>query len=81
MQRRRLLDGDAALTTAGADLRDEIEAATDRLAAAPWADVEPGEMAMVVSELDAAARAVLSAGEIPFPNPMGLPSLAVAEAR
>jgi hypothetical protein len=78
LQRRGLLDGDGVLAPAGARLRDEIEAATDRLAAAPWVGVEPGEMAVVVGELDTAARAVEAAGLIPFPNPMGLPRLAPA---
>jgi hypothetical protein len=76
LQRRRLLDGDGALTVAGAELRDEIESVTDRLAAEPWADMEPSELAAVAGELDTAARAVQGAGEIRFPNPMGLPPLA-----
>ncbi len=79
LRRRGLLDGAGVLTPAGARLRDDVEAATDRLAAAPWAPVEPSEMAVVAAELDAVARAVARADEIPFPNPIGLPHLAPPE--
>jgi hypothetical protein len=78
LQRRGLLADDGALTPAGARVRDEIEAVTDRLAAAPWIAVERGEMATVTAELDAMARAVQGAGTIRFPNPMGLPPLTPA---
>jgi hypothetical protein len=75
LRRRGLLEGDGALTAAGAALRDEIESVTDRLAAAPWAHIEAEDLAVVAAELDAIARAVQRAGEIRFPNPMGLPPL------
>jgi hypothetical protein len=80
LQRRGLLDGDGVLTPAGARLRDEIEAVTDRLAAAPWAGLETSEVAAIARELDAIARAVQGAGTIRFPNPMGLPPLTSPEA-
>jgi hypothetical protein len=60
------------LTAAGRTLRASIEATTDDLAVAPMRSVDVEELC---GDLDSAARAVVSAGEIRFPNPMGLPRL------
>jgi hypothetical protein len=80
LQRRGLLAGDGSLAPAGASLRDEIEAVTDDLAAAPWAALQTSEVAAVARGLDAIARAVQGAGTIRFPNPMGMPPLSPAGA-
>jgi hypothetical protein len=72
---RGLLDTDAGLTDAGAALRDDIEARTDLLAAAPFATLSSTECQVLIEALDPAARAISSSGLIRYPNPMGLPAL------
>ena len=74
---RGLVAGNA-LTAAGRTLRASIEATTDDLAFAPMRTVDVEELCR---DLDAAALAVVSAGEIRFPNPMGLPRLEPDEVR
>ncbi len=59
----------SVLTEAGRALRRRIESETDRLALGNTADDD------LIDALTPAADAVASSGVIPFPNPMGLPSL------
>jgi hypothetical protein len=74
LQARSALDHDGRLTVEGHDMRASFEATTDRLARAA-ADLLAERTRPVHDALDAMARAVVASGEIPFPNPMGLPRL------
>ena len=68
---RGLIDRDG-VTTAGRILRSLVEDATDELAYEPMHTVD---VESLCRDLDAAALDVVGAGEIRFPNPMGLPRL------
>jgi hypothetical protein len=72
---RRLLDAAGALTEAGAALRHDVEAVTDRLALEPWVGVGAREREGLLAMLEPAAVAVARSGLIRYPNPMGLPSV------
>lgn len=76
LQHRGLLDG-GELTDPGRQLRAQVEQVTDSLALAPLIDALDDEqgIARLSDRLTPAARAVGSSGELPFPNPMGLPLL------
>jgi hypothetical protein len=71
LRTRGLLSGAGALTPAGAALRKEVEAATDRAAARAWAVLEPDERARVASALAPAGPLVVARVPVPVPNPMG----------
>jgi hypothetical protein len=62
---RRLLDGDGALSEAGQALRAQIEADTDRLAAAPWQHLGDERTEEVVRIAKTLSRAVAAAGAFP----------------
>jgi hypothetical protein len=62
---RGLLDGDGGLTSAGRDLRSQVEKETDRLAAPPWQHLGEGRTADVVRIGRAMRRAVTVAGAFP----------------
>jgi hypothetical protein len=73
---RGLLGGDdttATATAAGRRLRDDVEAATDRAAAGPWRALGDDRTAELHAALTPLARAVVEAGLMPVPNPMGAP--------
>jgi len=59
---RGLVDRDGALTEAGAALRAQVEAETDRLAAAPWQYLGDERTAEVVRIGKAMTRAIMVAG-------------------
>jgi hypothetical protein len=69
---RGLLRSDGGITDVGLEARERVEMETDRLAAAPFTELDP---ASLLELLDPLARAVVEARVIPFPNPMGLPSV------
>jgi hypothetical protein len=69
---RGLLDPDAALTTAGLALRHRVETETDRLAAEPYDALGDAVRERLVADLAPLVRAVVDAGLLPYPNPMGL---------
>lgn len=62
---RGVLDGEGALTEAGARLRAGIESETDRLSAAPWQDVDPGIVDGLISYGKSLTRRVIAAGALP----------------
>jgi hypothetical protein len=62
---RGLLTADGALTGAGADLRGRLETETDRLSAAPWNGVDPGEVETFIGFAKSLTRQVVSAGAFP----------------
>ncbi len=68
-------DRPARLTPTGRALRDEVEATTDRLAAAPLAVWSEAETREVLDRLLPVARAVSAAGILRYPNPIGLPPI------
>ncbi|WP_020662212.1 SCO6745 family protein [Amycolatopsis benzoatilytica] len=69
---RGLLDRDG-LTSAGADVRRTVEETTDRLAADPLAALGPAGVERVLELATPLSRAVVDAGGVPIPNPMGMP--------
>jgi hypothetical protein len=73
LEGRGLVEGDR-ITAAGADLRRSVEEVTDRLAAVPFEVLDPAEATGLHRQLSGLAVAVAASGDIPFPNPMGLPA-------
>lgn len=73
-----LRDGQAAL--AGRSVRDGIERRTDELAAAPFSGLDDRRVEQMIALLDPAVTRIARAGEIIFPNPMGLPQPAVGRS-
>jgi hypothetical protein len=74
---RGLLDGDGgetdpALTTAGRDLKDRIEALTDRLALSAFDGLDDAELETLFTALTPLTRAVIAGGDVPAATPMGL---------
>ena len=69
---RGLLDGDGRITPPGARLRADVEAATDRAAADLVDRIENVEA--VIATFDALAARIGAAGDIPYPNPIGVPA-------
>ncbi len=73
-KRGLLVDG--RLSADGRELRQSIEATTDRLAVEPIElALEEGQRDRLLQILTPLAVAVASSGILPFPNPMGLPPL------
>ncbi len=70
---RGLLDEAGGATVDGHRLLGGIEERTDQLAARPYARLG-GELHRVIDRLAVVARTIAGAGEIRFPNPMGLPA-------
>jgi hypothetical protein len=69
---RGVLGAGGELTRAGRDLRDGIEADTDRLAR-PVLDALGDDLPMIRDVLGALGRAVAAGGHLPAGNPMGVP--------
>ncbi len=72
LRARGWLDEGGRLTEAGRQAHAEIEAVTDRLAAAPWDALGAAATAALLALIDPIARAVAHSGLIPWPNPVGL---------
>jgi hypothetical protein len=72
---RGLVSDAGSLTAAGADLRADVEWRTDELAAKPYEHLSSADVDALAAQLERVARTIVSAGEIRFPNPMGLPKL------
>ena len=53
----------------------DVEATTDRLAAAPFGVLDAPSRDLLIDALDPVARAIAASGTIRYPNPMGLPAL------
>ena len=68
-----ILDGSGRLTPAGTALRHRIEENTDRLASAPVEALGEEGVARVLELAVPLSRAVIDAGVVPVPNPMGVP--------
>lgn len=70
---RGLVAGDGTATAAGRAVRADIERRTDELAARPYARLATGDLDRLLTVLGPAASRIAAAGEVVFPNPMGLP--------
>ena len=62
------------ITPTGRELRELIEETTDRLAAAAFYELHPAEEPVLRQALSEVGAAVVAAGVLPFPNPIGLPA-------
>jgi hypothetical protein len=69
---RGLLDPSGALTPSGWALREDLEAATDRLAAGPLDRLGPGNVERVIEIGAPLARRLIDEQVIPVPNPIGV---------
>ncbi|MDD9371782.1 MAG: hypothetical protein PV358_16810 [Acidimicrobiales bacterium] len=78
---RGLVADDGTATPAGRALRTDIEQRTDELAARPCARLATGDVERLLAVLGPAAQRIAAAGEVVFPNPMGLPRPAADPAR
>lgn len=67
-----LVDRAGALTAAGTEQREALEAATDRLATRPWAALGEGPTTRLQDLLAPLAEAVRDSGDLPPLNPVGL---------
>ena len=66
-------------TSAGRQLHRDIEQRTDELATQPYRLLASDEVEEMIRLLSAIGRRIVTSGEIPFPNPMGLPEPGAAE--
>ncbi len=78
---RGLLHTDGRATDAGRTEHAAVEEQTDRLATSPYADLSDTAVADLYGALSACAIEVVASGELPFPNPMGLPRVSHAKAQ
>ncbi|MDQ1676755.1 MAG: hypothetical protein QOC93_1899 [Actinomycetota bacterium] len=69
---RGWLDDSGALTPAGAAAREDLESATDELAAAPYRALGEDGVAELVAELWPVADRLVASGTVPVPNPVGV---------
>jgi hypothetical protein len=72
LEARGLVDR-GQISAEGLELHQWVERSTDRLAAPPYRVLGDGESVELHDGLRSLAGAVAARGEIPFPNPMGLP--------
>ena len=73
---RGWIAGDGTPTEEGRARHAAVEAATDRAAGAPWRRLDAGDATTLAAVLRPLALACAS--EMPYPNPIGLPSPAAA---
>lgn len=77
-----LLDPNGTPTDAGLALRDRVEAQTDALAAAPWVQLDTGDVWELFAALEATSRAIADRGWLSYPNAIGVtPPDSVAGSR
>lgn len=72
---RGLVDAKGTLTDEGHRVRGWIEQTTDRLALEPWDGLGPGRSERLLEILRVPRDLIRAAGDITYPNPMGLPEL------
>ena len=70
---RGWLDAGGVLTDAGHRARADVERATDRAAAGPWRALGRTGTDRLAGLLGPLVTAVVDAGAVPYPNPIGLP--------
>ncbi|UDY23020.1 SCO6745 family protein [Nocardioides sp. Kera G14] len=69
---RGLLDDDGSLSTRGAEVKAEIEDATDSLAASAYDVLSEAEIEELVEQVHPLRAAIVASGELPNPTPTGL---------
>ncbi|GGU87773.1 hypothetical protein GCM10010498_52740 [Streptomyces cavourensis] len=69
---RSLVDESGVATEAGRELRAEVERRTDELAAAPWRELGPVQVARLSELLGDAWVAVIGSGLLPAQNTLGI---------
>ncbi|WP_369387015.1 hypothetical protein AB5J72_04880 [Streptomyces sp. CG1] len=72
LRERGLLTADGSLTAAGAVVRAEVEALTDRAAEGPWTALGTDRTTRLAGLLEPLARLVEGSGLLPPGNPVGL---------
>jgi hypothetical protein len=72
LTRRGLVDADGELTSAGRDLKQRIEDATDELALSALDGLDDDEVDTLFRALTPITRKVIAAGDVPAATPMGL---------
>ncbi len=70
---RGWLDADGTVTREGRRGRTEIERVTDLLSAPAWRGSDQRELGIAIDVLGALAGSFVTAGEVPYPNGMGVP--------
>ena len=81
LEARGLLGQGGRPTARGRQLRDEVERRTDELATAVYDPLGDEKVQDLITVLAPAARRIAEAGDITFPNPMGLPPPAISYVR
>jgi hypothetical protein len=71
--RRGLISPDGTALPLGLDLHAQIERRTDELAIGPYCTLKDHASETLLGDLAHAQQTIAASGEIPFPNPMGLP--------
>jgi hypothetical protein len=74
LRERGLLDADGAATGAGRERHGEIERRTDELAIEPYRVLTDDEFDDLARRAAQLAQPIAASGDIPYPNPMGLPA-------
>jgi hypothetical protein len=72
LRERGIVDEGGTLTVEGRDLHGAVEAATDRLAAGPWEQLETSRRERFFELLAGLAQRLESGGGIMYPNPIGV---------
>jgi hypothetical protein len=70
---RGWLAGDGSLTETGQAVRTAVEDRTDELALHAWQGLGEDGCERLVELVRPLARAIAASGDVPFPNPMGVP--------
>lgn len=73
---RGWLRSDRTVTREGRRRRAEIERVTDLLVAPAWGGLDDGELGVLIDVMGALVSAFVTAGEVPYPNGMGVPPVA-----
>jgi hypothetical protein len=66
------LDDEEKLTSTGREARERLERDTDRMAAEPWRKLGGERTGRLAELLEPLSEAIVSSGDIPPENPIGL---------
>jgi hypothetical protein len=73
LEERGWLTSDGSVSREGHKRRADIERVTDQLVAPAWTGMEENAMGRVIDVLGGLVGTVVTAGEVPYPNGMGVP--------
>jgi hypothetical protein len=73
LRHRGWLDKDHAVTNEGRRAYEDVEGATDRLAAELLSYLSDDQIEVIAGQLDAVAHRLMGSATIPYPNPIGVP--------